>query len=69
MNAAAASLRPIRVLLAKLGLEALEGLRASNDKAHLQMQRDHDKQIDLLKSLGVHVRKRVERLERPKRRS
>jgi methyl-accepting chemotaxis protein len=52
--------------IAKLGLEAVQGLRESNDKAHAEMRRDHDKQTDLLKSVLVHVRKRVERVERPK---
>lgn len=54
--------------IAKLGLEALEGLRESNDKAHAEMRRDHGNQTDLLKSVLVHVRKRVERVEQPKRR-
>ncbi len=53
--------------VAKLGLEAVQGLRESTDKAHAEMRRDHDNQADLLKSVLVHVRKRVDRVE-PKRR-
>jgi chromosome segregation ATPase len=57
--------------LAKLGLEAVEGLRESTDDRFADMTRQNAEQTDLLKSVLVHVRKRVERIEhvqRPKRR-
>jgi hypothetical protein len=46
----------------------VQGMRESDEKAHAEMRRDHDNQTDLLKSVLIHVRKRVERVERPKRR-
>src|SRR5262245_34546391 len=53
---------------AKFGLEAVEGLRESMDRKFAAADKKHDEQINLLKSLQVHVRKRVEVLERPKAR-
>lgn len=57
--------------LAKLGLEAVEGLRESTADKFADMTRQNAEQTDLLKSVLVHVRKRVERIESvppPKRR-
>jgi len=53
---------------AKLGLEAVHGLRESTDEKFEAMDKKHDEQIDLLKSVLVQVRKRVEAVERPKAR-
>ena len=54
--------------VAKLGLEAVEGLRESMDKKFAAADKKHDQQIDLLKAVLVDVRKRVEIVERPKAR-
>ena len=57
--------------IAKLGLEGLEALRETTEKGFSEVRRDHVEQTDLLKSVLVHVRKRVERVEGvvlPKRR-
>jgi hypothetical protein len=50
------------------GFEALEAMRESDERTPTVMRRDHDNQIDLLKSFTADVRKRVERVEPPKRR-
>jgi chromosome segregation ATPase len=54
--------------IAKLGLEGLQGLRESTDAKFAAAAKTNGEQTDLLKSVLVHVRKRVEHLERPKRR-
>jgi hypothetical protein len=54
--------------VAKLGLEGLQGLRESTDAKFAVAAKTNATQTDLLKSVLVHVRKRVERLEPPKRR-
>ena len=53
---------------AKLGLEGLDGLRESMDEKFAEVKQTHKEQTALLKSAIVHVRKRVERVERPQRR-
>jgi len=54
--------------VAKLGLEGLQGLRESMDeKFEIAAQKSAD-QTELLKSLFVHARKRVEVVERAKKR-
>lgn len=54
--------------VAKLGLEGVKGLRESTDERFAAAAKTRAEQTELLKSVLVHVRKRVERLERPKRR-
>ena len=57
--------------IAKLSLEGLAALRETTEKRFGEARRDHVEQTDLLKSVLVHVRKRVERVEgivAPKRR-
>ena len=54
--------------VAKLGLEGLQGLRESMDDKLAAAAKHGAEQTELLKALFVHVRKRVERIERPKRR-
>ena len=54
--------------IARLGLEGLQGLRESTDDKFAEAAKVSAGQTELLKSLFVHVRKRVERVERPKRR-
>ena len=56
--------------LAKNGLEAVQILKESTERSFAEADRKHDEQIELLKDVSVHVRKRVERLERtrPRRR-
>ena len=54
--------------IAKLGLEGLEGLRESTDERFAAAAKANAEQTDLLKSLVVHVRKHVDRVEPPKRR-
>ena len=54
--------------IAKLGLEGLEGLRESTDEKFAAAAKANAEKTDLLKSLVVHVRKRVEGVEPPKRR-
>ena len=52
--------------IAKLGLEGLQGLRESMDDKFAAAAKKSAEQTDLLKSVLVHVRKRVDVLERPK---
>jgi chromosome segregation ATPase len=54
--------------VAKLGLEGVQGLRESMDGKFAAAAKTNAEQTELLKSLFVHVRKRVERVEPPKRR-
>ena len=54
--------------VAKLGLEGLQGLRESTDDKFAAAAKVNAGQTELLESLFVHVRKRVERVEPPKRR-
>ena len=54
--------------VAKLGLEGVQGLRESTDAKFAAAAKTNAEQTDLLKTVLVHVRKRVDRLERPKRR-
>jgi hypothetical protein len=54
--------------IAKLGLEGLQGLRESTDARFDAAAKSNAEQTDLLKSVLVHVRKRIERVEPPKRR-
>ena len=55
--------------LVKLSLEGLEGLRESTAAGFTTMAKDHSDQIDLHKTTLVHLRKRVQRVERRKPRS
>ena len=52
--------------IAKLGLEGLKGLRESMDEKFEAAAKTSADQTDMLKSVLVQVRKRVEVLERPK---
>jgi len=55
--------------LLKLSLEGLAGLEETTVDRFDAMSAEHGKQFELLKTFGVHVRKRVEKLEaRPKAR-
>ena len=54
--------------IARLGREGLQGMRESMDAKFAKADKKRDEQIDLLKSATVHVRKRVEVVERPKTR-
>jgi hypothetical protein len=51
---------------AKLALEGIVGLRESMDAKLEEAKQAHTEQIELLKSVVVHVRKRVEVVERSK---
>jgi predicted nuclease with TOPRIM domain len=51
--------------IAKLGLEGLEGLRESMDAKFEAAAKAKGEQTALLNSVLVHVRNRVERVERP----
>ena len=51
--------------IAKLGLEGLEGLRESMDAKFAAAAKTNGDQIGLLNSVLVHVRNRVDRVERP----
>ena len=55
--------------VAKLGLEGLQGLRESMDDKFKAAAKTSAGHTDMLQSVLIHVRKRVEVLERPKRRS
>lgn len=52
--------------LVKIGLDGLEGLRESTAASFEEMSKEHAEQTDLLKSAVIHVRQRVERVERRK---
>jgi hypothetical protein len=52
--------------IAKLGLEGLQGLRESTDARFEAATKTHGEQTGLLNSVLVHVRNRVDRIERPK---
>jgi outer membrane murein-binding lipoprotein Lpp len=55
--------------LLKLSLEGLAGLEETTVDRFDKMSGDHNKQFALLETFGVHVRKRVQKLEhRPKTR-
>ena len=54
--------------IAKLGLERVQGLRESMDAKFAGAAKHNAEQTELLKATLVHVRKRVERVEKPKRR-
>jgi predicted nuclease with TOPRIM domain len=51
--------------IAKLGLEGLEGLRESTDAKFAAAAKTLGEQTGLLNSVLVHVRNRVDRIERP----
>ncbi|MGH9386036.1 MAG: hypothetical protein ACRD2N_17295 [Vicinamibacterales bacterium] len=51
--------------LVKLSLEGLGALKETTDARFDTMSAEHSKQFDLLTKFGVHVRRRVERLEAP----
>jgi len=51
--------------IAKLGLEGLQGLRESTDAKFAAATKINGEQVGLLNSVLVHVRNRVERVERP----
>ena len=51
--------------IAKLGLEGLEGLRESMDAKFAAAAKTNGEQVGLLNSVLVHVRNRVDRVERP----
>ena len=46
--------------IAKLGLETVEGLRDPMSQKFTAMEKKQNQEIDLLKSVVVHVRKRVD---------
>lgn len=53
--------------LLKLSLEGLAGLEETSGENFDQMSAEHNQQFELLETFGVHVRKRVQKLEnRPK---
>jgi predicted nuclease with TOPRIM domain len=52
--------------IAKLGLEGLQGLRESMDDKFEAAAKTSTDQTELLKAVLVHLRKRVDVLERPK---
>ena len=52
--------------IAKLGLEAVQGLRESTNEKFEAAAKTSADQTDMLKAVLVHVRKRVEVLKRPK---
>lgn len=52
--------------IAKLGLEGLEGLRESMNTKFAEAAKTNADQTGLLKAVLVHVRNRVEVIERPK---
>ena len=56
--------------IAKLGLEGIQGVRESMDEKFEEAAKKSAAQTELLKSLFVHVRKRVEVIEqrKPRRR-
>jgi thiamine monophosphate kinase len=55
--------------LLKLSLEGLAGLEETTVDRFDKISAEHDKQFALLETFGVHVRKRVQKLEnRPKTR-
>jgi len=51
--------------IAKLGLEGLQGLRESTDAKFAAATKINGEQVGLLNSVLVHVRNRVDRVERP----
>jgi phage-related tail protein len=51
--------------ISKLGQEGLEGLRESMDAKFVAAAKTNGEQIGLLNSVLVHVRNRVDRVERP----
>jgi predicted RNase H-like nuclease (RuvC/YqgF family) len=51
--------------IAKLGREGLQGLRESTDARFEAATKTHGEQTGLLNSVLVHVRNRVDRVERP----
>lgn len=55
----------------RLGLEGFQGLRESTDAGFDRVSGENREQHELLKSVIVHVRRRVERVEarKPRRRS
>ena len=55
--------------VAKLGLEGLQALRESMDEKFKAAAKTSAGHTDMLQSVLIHVRKRVEVLERPKRRT
>jgi chromosome segregation ATPase len=54
--------------IAKRGLEAVDGLRESIDQKSVAADKKQNQQLELLKTVIVHVRKRVEVVDRPGRR-
>jgi hypothetical protein len=54
--------------LMKVGFEGLGALRETTDARFDSMSDEHAKQFDLLTKFGVHLRRRVERIDPPPRR-
>jgi uncharacterized protein YoxC len=54
--------------LMKVSLEGLGALRETTDARFDTMSDEHSKQFDLLTKFGVHLRRRVERIDPPPRR-
>jgi hypothetical protein len=54
--------------LMKVSLEGLGALRETTDARFDTMSDEHAKQFDLLTKFGVHLRRRVERIDPPPRR-
>src|SRR5689334_19278560 len=53
--------------IAKIGLEAVDGLRESMNQKFAATEKKQKEEIELLKTVIVHVRKRVEIVERKRR--
>ena len=53
--------------IAKMGLEAVDGLRESMNQKFAATEKKQKEEIELLKTVIVHVRKRVEIVERKRR--
>ncbi len=52
--------------IGKLGLEGLQGLRESTEERFASAAKTNAEQTGLLKSVVVHIRTRVDRVEQPK---
>lgn len=54
--------------IAKMGLEAVDAMRESMDQKFAGVEKKQKEEVELLKTVVVHVRKRVEIVERSARR-
>jgi hypothetical protein len=53
--------------IGRLSFEAVEALRETTDRGFADVRTDHQEQVTLLHTAVKHVRRRVERVERPAR--